>query len=222
MMRKDPLNESISDPGRVLCVQFVKANELDDTMIMFRSSRNASLAMGSQNFLMSSFEIQTPETKYALVYRTIVKDNRFDLACKEANQKLQEFIQEHQLKEKLGDAIALSPSDPRVDDPCYYEPGFYISSGQEQIAPLVQGELHVRELKTGTWLVYTHLGAYKGLPNAWKSAMESVYGNGYSMDDELGTCYEHYLNDCDSVGSPDELITKIYIPIKSRSWCLVL
>jgi effector-binding domain-containing protein len=165
---------------------------------------------------MSKLEIATTETKYALVYRTIVKESRFDLACKEASHELAEFIQQHQLKEQLGDWVALSPSDPKIDDPCYYEPGFYISFGQDRISPLVHGAFQLRELKAGTWLVYTHLGAYSGLPNAWRIAMESVDSHGYVMNEELGTCYEHYLNELEDVNSPDELITKIYIPIKAK------
>jgi AraC family transcriptional regulator len=74
-----------------------------------------------------------------------------------------------------------------------------------------QGDIQIRTMSPGKFAVYTHVGPYSGLRDAWQQAHAAVHQAGLAFRAD-GECFEIYLND--PCNTPEaELRTDIYLPV---------
>jgi AraC family transcriptional regulator len=79
----------------------------------------------------------------------------------------------------------------------------------ESVQP--EGDLQVRVMSPGKFAVYTHVGPYAGLRDAWQRAHGLVHQAGLAFHAQ-GECFEIYLNDPSNMPE-SELRTGIYLPV---------
>jgi AraC family transcriptional regulator len=82
------------------------------------------------------------------------------------------------------------------------------SSG-ESVQP--EGDVQFRTMAPGKFAVYSHVGPYSGLRDAWQVAHAQVQQAGLTFR-EQGECFELYVNDPSSTPEA-ELRTDIYLPV---------
>lgn len=75
-----------------------------------------------------------------------------------------------------------------------------------------EGDLLVRAMAPGKFAVFTHIGPYAGLRDAWQIAHGKVHQAGLAFR-AAGECFEIYLNDPDNTPET-ELRTDIYLPVE--------
>lgn len=69
------------------------------------------------------------------------------------------------------------------------------------------------EIEAGLWAVCTHKGAYEYLYQTWNHVLRSwLPDSGYELRDTMS--FGLYINSIATVTSDDELLSKLYIPIK--------
>ena len=72
------------------------------------------------------------------------------------------------------------------------------------------GELHTITTDASRYAVWTFVGSYSGLSNAWNDFMKAFELGRYVS--APGKCFEMYMNDMNEVPE-DQLITELYLPI---------
>lgn len=119
--------------------------------------------------------------------------------------KLSDFVYRHNLLTPFTRWIGISFDSPHItkSDKCRF---YACATVPARIKP--EGAVGNYTIPAGRFAVYTHRGSYNGLQN--------MYDNIYRQDDfELrdSVSFEEYVNNPDRT-SEDDLLTKIYIPIK--------
>lgn len=74
----------------------------------------------------------------------------------------------------------------------------------------LEGEVHTVTTEPARYAVWTHVGPYSGLPDAWNQFMRAFGEGGFGY--APGKCFEMYMNDMNEVPQ-DQLITELYLPI---------
>lgn len=101
------------------------------------------------------------------------------------------------------------------DDPQSTPPAELRSDACVEVAEGVTVEdpfVRMVEVPSNTYAVYTYVGPYQGIGDAWQRFMTDWYASsGYTYGE--GVCYEKYMND-DKVTPSEELITELYLPVK--------
>jgi AraC-like DNA-binding protein/DNA gyrase inhibitor GyrI len=148
----------------------------------------------------------------------ICEDNGLDLAYiriigkygenepyETAWNKLVVFLKKHQALTENTRFIGVSFDDPNVtkSSNCRF---YACATVQKNIVPT--GEFGIIHLPKGKYAVYTLKGSYDGLQNLYNHISIS-----FQYPVRYGVAFEEYLNSPGEV-SEDDLVTKIYIPIK--------
>lgn len=131
------------------------------------------------------------------------------LAYCEAWKKLYTYVSEENLYTGCMEYICIYHDDPKVTEPknlrtdvCFTIP----------VAVQPKGEIGVKEIPGGKYLVFRYKGPYSDLGSVY----DTIYGHwipegGYTIGNARG--YEMYLNNPENT-APEELLTEIYIPVE--------
>ena len=102
------------------------------------------------------------------------------------------------------DPDSMKESDLKSDACVVVAPHYKLPEGSE---------LRMLDLAGGRHAVYTHVGSYAGLGDAWQRFFGEWFPTSGLELDETRPTYEVYLSDCSQV-SEDRLQTELHIPVK--------
>lgn len=125
-----------------------------------------------------------------------------------AYTKLWAFVKEHKLYTAGIEHLTMGHDDPHVTESAKLITDVCLVVHKEA-SP--QGEIGVRDVPGGKYLVYSYTGPYENLFNVFDTIYRKFPETGYELRLEQG--FEKYLNNPDKT-TPDKLKTEIYIPIK--------
>ncbi|MFV0331803.1 MAG: GyrI-like domain-containing protein [Dysgonomonas sp.] len=132
-------------------------------------------------------------------YRTIDYGGAFS--------KLWSFVKENKLFTAGIEHLTMGHDDPHVTDSDKLITDVCLVIHKD-VSP--RGEIGVRDVAGGKFLVFTYVGPYDNLFNVFDTIYRWIPENGYELRMEQG--FEKYLNHPGKT-TPDKLKTEIYIPI---------
>ncbi|MDR3057099.1 MAG: AraC family transcriptional regulator [Prevotella sp.] len=124
-----------------------------------------------------------------------------------AFSKLWSFVKENKLFTAGIEHLTMGHDDPHVTDSDKLITDVCLVIHKD-VSP--RGEISVRDVAGGKFLVFTYVGPYDNLFNVFDTIYRWIPENGYELRMEQG--FEKYLNHPGKT-TPDKLKTEIYIPI---------
>ncbi len=124
-----------------------------------------------------------------------------------AFNKLWSFVKENKLFTAGIEHLTMGHDDPHVTDSDKLITDVCLVIHKD-VSP--KGEIGVRDVAGGKFLVFTYVGPYDNLFNVFDTIYRWIPENGYELRMEQG--FEKYLNHPGKT-TPDKLKTEIYIPI---------
>ncbi len=124
-----------------------------------------------------------------------------------AFSKLWSFVKENKLFTAGIEHLTMGHDDPHVTDSDKLITDVCLVIHKD-VSP--RGEIGVRDVAGGKFLVFTYVGPYDNLFNVFDTIYRWIPENGYELRMEQG--FEKYLNHPGKT-TPDKLKTEIYIPI---------
>ena len=135
---------------------------------------------------------------------------RYDKAGEKAWGMLMPFAYSNQIIETETRLIGISHDDPSIteEDKLRYDACITCDADIE-----LEGEVAKKSLPGGKYAVFLHKGPYSGLAATYKEIFNQWYP---SSSEELREehCFEEYLNRDPRRTKPENLRTKIFVPIK--------
>jgi len=152
-------------------------------------------------------EVKKEEAKQVIYIRLF---GGYDtLAYEKTWDTLWKYIQQNNLFSSDIEHIGVYHDDPKVTEPDKLRTDICLSV-QQPATP--KGEIGVKQLRGGKYVVFTYRGSYEFL----HAVYDTIYGkwipeNNYQIAD--APCYEKYLTN-PAVTPPEENVTAIYVPIE--------
>jgi AraC family transcriptional regulator len=126
-------------------------------------------------------------------------------------QAMISFINENHLDRSKMRYFGISHDDPQVtnEDKLRYDAAILVPQGGKE-----KGEVGRQVLKGGKYAIFTHLGSYYGLEEAFNRIFLKWLPDSKETFDESRIVFCEYFNIEYVKTNPEKLVTKLYIPLK--------